>query len=177
MFRIQPLRWRWFRRVLSVAAALLLLPVVALAADGNWVRAEPEYIIRNDNEALLPRPVCIGRKEAARYALALQKYLLKQPAAKLDDAINATSHMTAGHGGGEYNCFVIRAKPVFFDNPSDIVDVIEIYDVPRQADGDSVLFARADVINDSGEILTRSSVGGDLYAMPRGPDVIRRVRP
>ncbi|WP_416898857.1 MAG: MORN repeat-containing protein [Minwuia sp.] len=177
---------RWIRSLAdySVPAGFtaigprVLLLTLLFAAIGTSSRADSDYLIDQDAAEMQLRPVCVGRQEAVRYARALIDYMAQNSTADVPGAIGATQARTAGNGGSEFDCYVMVVKPVYFAEPADVVDVMDTHGAPGLPAGQGVLLARADVIDENGEVLARRANGDYLYAMPvaRG-EVVQRNAP
>lgn len=165
----------------TFTAAAIRTPVLALlfaAMATGSSHADPDYLIDQDSAEMQLRPVCVGRHETVRYARALIDHMTQNPAADLQGALGATQARTAGHGGTEFDCYLMVAKPVYFTEPADVVDVMDTHGAPGLPAGQGIRFARADVIDEDGEVLARRANGDYLYAMPmaRG-EVVQRNEP
>ena len=164
-------------RLASLTIRTTLFAASLVVAGVDSARAEPAYVIDQNAVELTARPVCVSRKEAELYALVLQNWMVNHPNINIDDAINATSHRTAGHGGDEFACYVMAARPAYFDDPPDVVDVVDTFGAPIHPSGHRVFFARAEIIDGDGSILTRENIGDDLYAMSlKSGEITRRDR-
>jgi len=123
-------------------------------------------------------PVCVGRQETVRYARMLRTYFDRHPGTTLPVALAKTSGQLIGNGGDDFNCYYMDAKPIYHHDPPDVIDVAREFGIIiKRFNGYDLLFARADIIDNIGRVITAVEAGDYMYVLPFNPNEVRRTGP
>ena len=148
-----------------------VLVILLFCIDSNNASSD-KFSINQDVAEMWPRPACLGKMESIRYASMLYDFI-RRTGSDYTTAIDSTNYLTAGHGGDKFKCYIMNCKPVYHMNPVDVIDLFKDYGIKIVSGRGAVyLMARADLIDDRGDLITSDMVGGEkIYVFPSSPSL------
>lgn len=154
-----------FSKSLTVVLGVFLFPNVGVSG---------QFEINQDLAEMKTRPLCVGKSESVRYARMIRAYVDSHPGSTANDAMIETRDRLASHGGTEFNCYIFKYQPVYYTEPAEVIDLVQEYGIDITFEGEGLLLAKGDVIDENGAVITSASVGGDMYVFPSHPGEVKK---